>query len=98
MSERTAVVLGASIAGLCAARALVDVADRVLVVDRDVLPAGVADRGGVPQARHVHQLLIRGRTELERLFPGFDAAMGAGGAVEVDFLRDFATLRPTGWW
>lgn len=98
MSERTAVVLGASIAGLCAARALADHADHVVVVERDTLPAGVEDRSGVPQARHVHQLLIRGRRELEALFPGFEAGVLGGGGLEIDFLRDFATLRPTGWW
>ena len=98
MSDRTAVVLGASIAGLCAARALAAHVDRVVVVERDALPEGIADRGGVPQGRHVHQLLIRGRQQLESLFPGFEADMARGGAIDVDFLRDFATLRPTGWW
>src|SRR5262249_49749895 len=53
---------------------------------------------GVPQARHVHQLLIRGRQLLESLFPGFEADMLVGGAITIDFLRDFATLRPNGWW
>jgi 2-polyprenyl-6-methoxyphenol hydroxylase-like FAD-dependent oxidoreductase len=92
-----AVVVGGSVAGLCAARVLAGVYDRVTVVERDALPDGTTSRPGVPQARHVHALLVRGRRELERLFPGFDAAMRAAGAQELDFARDFATLRPQGW-
>lgn len=98
MAERTAVVLGGSMAGLCAARALADHVDRVVVVERDALPDGCADRPGAPQSRHPHALLVRGRRELERWFPGFDARMLAGGALELDFLRDFAAYRADGWW
>ena len=56
-----AVVLGGSLAGLCAARVLADHCERVTVVERDELPDGVADRAGVPQGRHVHAMLERGR-------------------------------------
>ncbi|HEV7732554.1 MAG TPA: FAD-binding protein [Candidatus Binatia bacterium] len=98
MSTRHAVVLGGSMAGLCAARVLADHAEHVTVVERDVFPIDVADRAGVPQSRHPHALLVRGRRELERWFPGFDAGMVAGGALELDFLRDFAAYRETGWW
>jgi 2-polyprenyl-6-methoxyphenol hydroxylase-like FAD-dependent oxidoreductase len=98
VSTRSVVVLGGSMAGLCAARALADHADRVIVVERDALPDGCADRAGVPQSRHPHALLVRGRRELERWFPGFDARMLAGGALELDFLRDFAAYRADGWW
>jgi len=41
-----AVVLGASIGGLLAARVLADAYQRVTIVDRDLLPAGAADRRG----------------------------------------------------
>jgi 2-polyprenyl-6-methoxyphenol hydroxylase-like FAD-dependent oxidoreductase len=98
MAEITAVVIGGSIAGMCAARVLSDVCARVTVIDRDEYPAGVGERPGVPQSRHVHALLAGGRRELERLFPGFDRLMLERGALEVDFLRDFATLRAAGWW
>ena len=54
-----AVVLGASMAGLLAARSLADFFDTVTVVERDALGAG-AVRRGVPQGRHLHALLARG--------------------------------------
>jgi len=49
-----AVVLGASMGGLLAARVLADFYDAVTVVERDVLPETAANRRGVPQGRHVH--------------------------------------------
>ena len=48
---------------------LSDFFDRVTVLDRDSFPEGVEDRAGVPQARHVHGLLVRGLWEYERAFP-----------------------------
>jgi len=76
---------------------LSDFFDRVTVIDRDTYPDGALERPGVPQSRHVHALLARGRKELERLFPGFDQLMRERGAHELDFGLDFATLRPEGW-
>ena len=55
-----AVVLGASMAGLLAARALSDFFETVTVVERDALPDNPASRRGVPQGRHPHGLLTRG--------------------------------------
>ena len=97
MTMQRAVVIGGSIAGMCAARVLADWFDRVTVVDRDVYPAGALERAGVPQGRHVHALLARGRRDLERLFPGFEQGMLAAGAHEIDFGCDFATLRGESW-
>src|SRR6059036_3356187 len=97
MTMQRAVVIGGSIAGLCAARVLADYFDRVTVLDRDSYPAGPLDRAGVPQGRHVHALLARGRRDLERLFPGFEQRMLAAGAHEIDFGCDFATLRGASW-
>jgi 2-polyprenyl-6-methoxyphenol hydroxylase-like FAD-dependent oxidoreductase len=71
--------------------------DRVVVVDRDAYPAEPEDRAGVPQSRHVHALLARGRREFNRLFPGFDERMTKNGALEVDFPWEFAVMRPYGW-
>jgi 2-polyprenyl-6-methoxyphenol hydroxylase-like FAD-dependent oxidoreductase len=65
-----AVVLGASMAGLLAARALSDFFETVTVVERDVLADNPANRRGVPQGRHLHGLLTRGAQALEELFPG----------------------------
>jgi flavin-dependent dehydrogenase len=44
-----AVVVGASISGLLAARVLAESYRTVTVVDRDALPEGPANRRGVPQ-------------------------------------------------
>ena len=56
--ERHAVVIGASIAGVLAARVLAEHYDRVTLVDRDEMPSRPVIRGGVPQGRHVHGLLV----------------------------------------
>lgn len=66
-----AVVLGASMSGLLAARVLAGHFDQVTVVERDPLPDEGPARRGVPQARHTHVLLPRGSQILEELFPGF---------------------------
>jgi hypothetical protein len=62
-------VLGASIGGLLTARVLADFYDRVSVADRDLLPESPANRRGVPQGHHVHNLLGRGSQILGELFP-----------------------------
>jgi 2-polyprenyl-6-methoxyphenol hydroxylase-like FAD-dependent oxidoreductase len=74
-----AVVLGASMGGLLAARVLADAYERVTVVDRDLLPERAADRQGVPQGRHAHALLARGAQILDELFPGLLVDLEAAG-------------------
>lgn len=74
-----AVVIGASIGGLCAARVLSDFFDRVTVYERDDLPAQPANRTAVPQGRHVHLLMARGAQELDSHFPGLLDDMVAAG-------------------
>jgi len=92
-----AVVVGASMAGLVAARALVNHFERVTIVERDVLPDGPVIRAGVPQARHVHVLLLRGAGLLEGLFPGLDADLAGAGAPSIDWTTD-ARLFNFGSW
>jgi 2-polyprenyl-6-methoxyphenol hydroxylase-like FAD-dependent oxidoreductase len=74
-----AVVIGASIAGLCAARVLSDFYAKVTVYERDELPTAPANRATVPQDRHLHLLMARGAKEFEGLFPGLLADMVAAG-------------------
>jgi 2-polyprenyl-6-methoxyphenol hydroxylase-like FAD-dependent oxidoreductase len=74
-----AVVIGASIAGLCAARVLSDFYDEVTLYERDDLPDGPANRSAVPQGRHVHLLMARGAAEFDGLFPGLLDDMKAAG-------------------
>lgn len=75
-----AVVFGASMGGLLAARVLAEAYQRVTVIERDTLPDIGDDRKGVPQGRHVHQLLPSGQNVLEELFPGLIDDLTAGGA------------------
>jgi 2-polyprenyl-6-methoxyphenol hydroxylase-like FAD-dependent oxidoreductase len=83
-----AVVIGASVAGLLAARVLSDTFPQVTVLDRDVLPAVPAARPGVPQGPHAHLLLAGGQQVLEDLLPGFWYEMTSAGAVPGDLQRD----------
>ncbi|HUK72782.1 MAG TPA: hypothetical protein VLW50_29165 [Streptosporangiaceae bacterium] len=68
-----AVVLGASMAGLLAARVLSERFERVIVIERDLLPPAGEQRRGVPHGRHLHGLHPRGREILDELFPGSPA-------------------------
>jgi hypothetical protein len=79
-----AVVLGAGMAGLLAARVLSEFYDSVSVVERDWLPDYPCDRKGVPQGRHVHNFLSRGLQVLVELFPGLLGELEAAGAVVAD--------------
>jgi 2-polyprenyl-6-methoxyphenol hydroxylase-like FAD-dependent oxidoreductase len=81
-----AVVLGASMAGLLAARVLSTAYDRVTIVDRDEFPDDATVRGGVPQGRHAHGLLAGGREVLEELFPGLVKDLVAAGSPSGDVL------------
>lgn len=53
---RHAVVVGASVAGLLAARVLARHFDEVTIVERDTCDEGIAARKGVPQGDHIHLL------------------------------------------
>lgn len=79
-----AVVLGASMGGLLAARVLADFFRTVTVVERDVLPGDPANRRGVPQGRHAHLLLPRGAQILDELFPGILNGLVVDGAPVLD--------------
>ena len=77
-----AVVLGASMGGLLAARVLADSYHRVTVVERDELSTEPVNRRGVPQGRQPHLLLARAAQILEAHFPGIlEELVGAGAPV-----------------
>ncbi|MDQ0390162.1 2-polyprenyl-6-methoxyphenol hydroxylase-like FAD-dependent oxidoreductase [Streptomyces sp. DSM 42143] len=92
-----AVVLGSSLAGLTAARALAGFMDRVTVVERDWVPRGPGRRRGVPQARHTHSLMKAAQEGLEELFPGMVQDLTDAGAVHVRIPEDMLLLGPSGW-
>ncbi|MCV7401701.1 FAD-dependent oxidoreductase [Mycobacterium fragae] len=75
-----AVVLGASIGGLLAARVLADFYSTVTVVERDFLPDGPVTRRGVAQGDLPHLPAARGVQIMGELFPGFVDELIAGGA------------------
>ena len=76
-----AIVIGGSLAGILAARVLADFFGRVTVLERDSLPADPVARKGVPQGRHAHALLGKGRAILEAFLPGLGDALMAQGAA-----------------
>ncbi|MFB6157093.1 MAG: FAD-dependent oxidoreductase [Haloferacaceae archaeon] len=85
---RRAVVLGGSMAGLCAARVLRDFFDEVVVIERERLPTGPEIRDGAPQTSQPHSMLEAGRVTLNDLFPGFGGAVRAEGGLKLDMADD----------
>jgi 2-polyprenyl-6-methoxyphenol hydroxylase-like FAD-dependent oxidoreductase len=92
-----AVVVGGSVAGLLAARVLLNHFDRVTLLERDRFPETPAPRPGIPQAQHVHALLMAGHRILEDLFPNLTADLMAKGALLLDWSRDWRYLTLWGW-
>ena len=78
------IVIGGGVAGLLAARVLAE-RGPVTVVERDT---GSGARRGVPQGRHLHGLLDRGRRIVEELHPGFTDDLVAAGALTAEPLVD----------
>ena len=97
MERGHAVVIGGSIAGMCAARVLARSFARVTVVERDQLADFPEIRKGAPQGHHVHAMLAGGAQILEELFPGMDAELAEAGAPELLIGRDVGYLAAYGW-
>ena len=93
---KQAVVIGAGMGGLAAAKAVAPHFEKVIVFERDALPDAPAPRPGTPQARHTHGLLAGGHRALERLFPGIELDLVEAGAVRIRMSRD-ARLRDSGF-
>ncbi|GIF19069.1 2-polyprenyl-6-methoxyphenol hydroxylase-like FAD-dependent oxidoreductase [Actinoplanes tereljensis] len=92
MDDR-AIVIGASIAGLAAARVLSRRYAQVLVLDRDTLPFSASPRRGVPQGLHPHVLLVAGLRELSVLFPGLERELIALGGTPIDAGSEMCNYR-----
>jgi 2-polyprenyl-6-methoxyphenol hydroxylase-like FAD-dependent oxidoreductase len=80
--------MGASIAGLAAARVLSDQYLEVILVEQDRFENAVEHRRGVPQSRHAHGLLASGQNALEGLFPGLLEEVLSLGAVNCCMTRE----------
>jgi len=89
--------MGGSVAGLCAAGAVAPYFDRVVVLERDDLPADAQHRRGVPQSKHPHFLLNSGRRAVNALFPGFEEDLVAAGGLHLTASMDTAYLEGPGW-
>jgi 2-polyprenyl-6-methoxyphenol hydroxylase-like FAD-dependent oxidoreductase len=96
-----AIVIGASMAGLLAARVLSDHFEQVTLVERDVFPPPGENRKGVPQGKHTHVLLERGRQIMESYLPGLTneliekrAALIEDVGRDVRWLQGNAYLQP----
>jgi 2-polyprenyl-6-methoxyphenol hydroxylase-like FAD-dependent oxidoreductase len=81
---RSAIVIGASVAGLAVAGVLSRRFASVTVLDRDVLPDDNTPRRGVPQSQQGHFLLVSGLQELEALFPDLERELVAAGGTRID--------------
>jgi 2-polyprenyl-6-methoxyphenol hydroxylase-like FAD-dependent oxidoreductase len=92
-----AVVIGSSMAGMLAGRVLTDHFEHVTILERDILPDTPSPRKGLPQAHHLHILLMRGQLIFEHLFPGLVEEMVAAGIPRLDVGCDFRWLMPAGW-
>jgi 2-polyprenyl-6-methoxyphenol hydroxylase-like FAD-dependent oxidoreductase len=91
---KQAVVIGAGMGGLTAAKAVSPHFEKVIVFDRDALLDGAAPRPGTPQARHTHGLLAGGHRALEHLFPGIELDLIEAGAVRMRAQRDVRVEAP----
>jgi 2-polyprenyl-6-methoxyphenol hydroxylase-like FAD-dependent oxidoreductase len=92
-----AVVMGSGIAGLVNARILSRFFHEVVVIERDALVASAMFRPGVPQARHIHTLLARGRQLLEQWYPGLDDELAAAGVPLLTWGTDTRILTIGGY-
>src|SRR5215831_6254963 len=80
-----AIVMGASVAGLLAARALSPHFECVTVIDKDYPPDEPQPRDGAPQGRHIHVLLCGGVRAIDRLFPDRLPELVRSGALPFDY-------------
>lgn len=96
-SQQHALVIGGSMAGLLAARVLADHFAQVTLVERDQFPDQPAFRAGVPQGRHLHVLLMRGRQIIETLLPGFTQRLITANAQDQDSIKDMRLYIGNQW-
>ena len=94
---RRAIVVGGSIAGLLTARVLSDYFNRVIILDRDELPATPQARRGVPQSVQPHVLFTKGYRILAEFFPGIKEQLKQNGALSIDWAREFQHFAEGHW-
>jgi flavin-dependent dehydrogenase len=82
-----AVVVGAGVAGLSAARSLAEFFEWVVIIERDNQDSDES-RPGVPQGRQPHVLMAGGFAPLMDFFPDFARNLEAAGAIPLEVGRD----------
>lgn len=92
-----AVVLGGSIAGMCAAGVVAPYFNEVIVLERDIVPDDAQHRRGIPQSKHPHFLLNSGRRAMDAIFPGFEDALIDAGALHMMPSQAAAHCEGAGW-
>ena len=83
--EKVAIVIGASITGLMAAKVLSKYYSRVLILEKDEVGEEAVSRKGQPHTRHLHGLLPAGLNVMRSYFPDLLEELEQGGANIVDF-------------
>jgi 2-polyprenyl-6-methoxyphenol hydroxylase-like FAD-dependent oxidoreductase len=96
LGER-AIVVGAGMGGLMAAGVLSRYFSEVIVLDKDKLPDDFSPRKSVPQGSHVHALLVQGRRNLEKIFPGLTSDLIDRGVVCSRSGLEFCVHDDAGW-
>lgn len=102
MKKHTAFAIGASIAGLMAARVLANHFSKVVVLERDAPPddtseAHLRNAKGVPQSDHTHVLLDSGMTAIVHYFPGIIEEMQESGAQRFPITHDWRWFQHGTW-
>ena len=97
MLGKCAVVIGAGMGGMMAAGVLSRFFEQVRVLERDALPTSPQVRKYVPQGSHVHGLLVQGRRNLEKIFPGLTSDLIDGGAVVSRIGTELRHYDALGW-
>lgn len=82
--NKSAIIIGASMAGLVTARVLSDHFEKVYLVERDPVHDKAESRKGQPQTHHIHILLASGLITLQNYFPGLVDDLKNGGATVCD--------------
>ncbi len=97
MKHDYAIIIGASIAGLLAARVASDHFASVIIIERDTLPDDDAQRAGTPQSRHVHGLLVRGLEIMRAMFPTLDDDLDGADVPRMEWMSGTIQHIPSGW-
>ncbi|PFR41583.1 FAD-dependent oxidoreductase [Bacillus cereus] len=83
-----AIVIGGSMAGKFAAKALSTSFKEVIIIEADERWDGKSSRKRVPQSNHPHVLLKGGENAIEELFPNITNELIEAGSIINNFTRD----------